>query len=452
MAIDKDKGPGGVDASYGRRTTVNKFDTTKNYDNSSFIRSDGVIVDAQGNLIKSYTNSIPKKAHGGNVFSSPNGRSISDYQVLTGTGAMDTSVFRSGDRTLRVNLSTGADVNILHSTTPVVDIKGRVGVWMYVPDVTKMSACILKVSLGDDTYTNGAFQTYSFSDGDKNFNGWHFVGFTASQFGGAYGTPDWAGTPVVAIRLTLSASAATQVYIDDYRIGWSQIARLLISDDDGYSTWFTHGLPILESFGIRANMGIISALVGSNSTWVTEAQLKSAYNYGHDLCPHGLTALSEITTNTGRIADVKANKSYLVEKGFTRGLQTYIWPNGVYQLSAGDQTLINILKDQGFVCARGTTTQKSHKSAVGKSDGRWLLPILGADSTNTVSQIKTQIDNIVATGETGFLMFHSIALSNATGIDVLKSVIWEISAYIHELQCKGTLEVITASELAQDYI
>jgi hypothetical protein len=295
----------------------------------------------------------------------------------------------NGDRTLRVNITANADVNILHATTAVRDTKGRVGVWVYVPDVTKMSACVLKVSLTDATFGEGAFQTYSFSDGDKNFNGWHFIGYTAAQFGGSYGTPDFVNHDVATIRLSFSALAATSVYVDDYRIGWSQVARLVISDDDGYASWFNHGLPVLESFGLKASMGIIGSLVGLNSSWVTEAQLADAYSKGHDLVTHGNSAMSSLPSNAARLADIKSNRDFLQTRGFTRALGMYIWPNGVYQLSAGDQTLIDMLKSEGFVCARGTTTLKTHKTAVGKSDGRWLLPVIGADSSYTVTQLKS---------------------------------------------------------------
>jgi hypothetical protein len=65
--------------------------------------------------------------------------------------------------------------------------------------------------------------------------------------------------------------------------------------------------------------------------------------------------------------------------------------------------------------------------------------------------LKSQLDALVASGETGFLMLHGIALSNASGIDLLKSTLWETCSYIAQLQAMGSLKVITASELAREY-
>lgn len=51
MPIDTSKGPGGVDASYGRRTTVNSFDKTKTYDQGLFVNNDGQIVTPSGDVV-----------------------------------------------------------------------------------------------------------------------------------------------------------------------------------------------------------------------------------------------------------------------------------------------------------------------------------------------------------------------------------------------------------------
>lgn len=52
MSIDNSAGPGGIGASYGRRTTVNSFDKTKTYDQGLFVDSDGQIVTPSGDVVE----------------------------------------------------------------------------------------------------------------------------------------------------------------------------------------------------------------------------------------------------------------------------------------------------------------------------------------------------------------------------------------------------------------
>jgi len=68
MPIDKQKGPGGVSASYGNRATSNSFDLTKTYDQGLYRRSDGVIVGSNGRIAAADASSRLKFAVFGHSF------------------------------------------------------------------------------------------------------------------------------------------------------------------------------------------------------------------------------------------------------------------------------------------------------------------------------------------------------------------------------------------------
>lgn len=349
-------------------------------------------------------------------------RPATDYQVV-GAGstiAVDTSVTRSGSHTLKVTCNRGSatttDVNVLHTWNNFVSFAGRIGFWIFVPDYTLLTAIIVKVSHGGTGYANGAFQTYAFSDTDKSYNGWHFVGFDKAEFGGSYGTPDWT-TYIGAAKLTITQSSATAapLYIDSMVAGWRSKAKILVTADDGEDSFFSLGLPILDSLGLRASMCIIGPLVDSGPTWVTSAQLASAYANGHDLCVHGATAMSGLADDAARRADIALNKAFLESRGYARGNDFYVWPNGIYALSAGDATLIQILQDQGFKAARGTTTPRFYKHGPGTTGTKWLMPVIGPTASDTVAAISTLIDSAITYGATCFLMYHKLQTSGATG-------------------------------------
>lgn len=356
------------------------------------------------------------------IWSAAYNQVAADYQVVGAGSTIAKSVaqVKNGNSSLLISVNRGSatstDINVLHSVTPTIMTTGRIGFWLYVTDYTLLSGFVTKVSHGDTSFANGAFQSYNMSDADKQYNGWHFVGLDLAEFTGAYGTPNWA-TTVNAIRLTInqSSATATTVYLDSIVHSWSAKGKVIVTNDDGWASWFTSGIPVLNSLGLKSTASIIAAQVNLNASWVTSAQLAAAYNSGHDLCVHGGTAMTGLADTQTRINDVKSNKDFLVNAGYGRGANVYVWPNGVYQLSAGDQECINLLKAQGFVCARGTTNVRYYRHSVGHADNCWLIPIIGVDASTSTATIASYLDIAATRGATCVLMYHEIVSSGATG-------------------------------------
>lgn len=393
--------------------------------------------------------------YGGVEISACYARPATDYQVV-GAGssiAVDGSVARSGAQTLKVTLNRGSaaptDVNPIHTLPALVTIGGRVGAWVYVPDYTLLSSIVVKVSHGVTNYSAGAFQTYSFADADKMFNGWHFVGFDLAEFSGAYGTPDWtANIAAVRLSITQNSSSPAVVYIDKWVSGWVAKARIMITADDGWRSWFDYAIPVLNALGLKSTAAIISAQVDSDTQWVTSAQLASAYAAGHDLVAHGANAMSDVSfaSDADRLANINTNKDYLTSRGYTRGTEFYVWPNGVHYLAGSPDGMHQLLASAGFLAARGTTSPKTHKHAIGTSDQKWLLPIIGAWASDSVATLKSRIDSSITYGATGILMYHDIVLSGATGVQSNLSSFYQVMEYIAQKRASGLCDVITASQ------
>lgn len=396
----------------------------------------------------------------GRVWSAAYNRVATDYQVV-GAGstiAKSTAFVKNGTSSLAVTLNRGAadvtDLNVLHAVTPIIDNTGRIGFWVYVTDYTLLSGFVTKVSHGDATFTNGAFQSYNMVDGDKSYNGWHFVALDKAEFAGVFGTPNWA-LPIAAIRITFNqvGATATTVYLDSIVTTWRAKAKLIISNDDGWATWFTNAVPILDTLKLKSTASIIAAQVDLNSSWVTSAQLASYYANGHDLAVHGGLQMSSIANDAARRADIAANKTYLDSRGYTRGSGVYVWPNGQYQLTVGDQSLINILKDLGFVCARGTTNPRYTRHTEGLGDSRWLMPIIGVDNVTTPAAVMALIDTAVTRGITCVLMYHEMLLTGAaSGTQRNISDFQQEMEYVKLLVDQGKLDVVTYGEWAQQVV
>lgn len=395
---------------------------------------------------------------GGVTWSDPSGRVVGDYQVIGAgsTAVMDSAIVRDGvTSTLKVTLNRGSagatDLNILHSTSPVLVPSGRAGVWIYIPNYTLVSSIVLKVSFGDATYANGKYQTYNIAgDLDKQFSGWHFVAFDLAEYGGTWGTVDATTTTINAVKLTVTQAGATpaEINIGKWTVGWNTKARIMITSDDGYASWFRRAVPILDSLNLRSTASIIASQIDSNATWATSAELGASYDNGHDLCAHGSASLASLGTYDAVYADVKANMDFLFGKGWTRALSYYVYPNGVYQMSAGDQTIINALKALGVRMARGTVNPRHIKAPDGMSDARWNQPILGVGGTVATATLTGYIDSLIAYGGLGCLMYHDITNSGASS-GTLTNVadFYTVMRYIADKVAAGLLVDVTASEV-----
>ena len=380
---------------------------------------------------------------------------LADYQFSANmTVVKDAAFVKRGGQAARVTMTNTSPGSIMPNPDMPLTISrgGRAGWWVYIPDYTKINNFTPYVSLGDRTFTNGVFQTYNIAaDTDKQFNGWHFIGFVGTEWGGqdGVGRAGFATLPFAELRLLVTANTVgAQFYVSHAQVNWVAKAKLLITQDDGWDTWWQYGLPFLDSLGIKASMSIVGALIGSNPTWTTEAKLAECYANGHDLVVHGASALNSFGTDALSAADIQANHDYLLTRGYTRGLQYYVWPNGVYQRTPGHQGFINAIKALGYKAARGTTIPRTSKTGPGLTDGRWLMPIIGAQNNESVATIKGRLDDLVTRGEIGNLMYHNITTGTAPVLtDRIYADFVEEIQYAYELEQQGKLDIITASQL-----
>lgn len=106
MPIDKQKGPGGVSASYGKRETRAAFDLTKTYDKSLYLNSGGSIIGPDGLAVS--TSQFKPRIYGrqpvGNT-SMPFGTAVAQQRLYVPFGGQTVQV-----RCVYRNDATGADL------------------------------------------------------------------------------------------------------------------------------------------------------------------------------------------------------------------------------------------------------------------------------------------------------------------------------------------------------
>jgi len=376
----------------------------------------------------------------------PNTASLNLTGLGGGTAIASSEYTRGSNQTLKVTTAAGVNAEVRKTAAYYMPNK-KMGIWVYVPDYTQWSSFLLYVgSAGFAAFSNF---TYSFAAADKQYNGWHYIDAQPDNWTG--GTPtdftitqqDWK------IRCTPQASTVATCYFDLVEYGQWNRPKLLLTYDDGYSASWTDafGIQYANGLGLKANLAITAAQIDANATWLSSAQLAAAYAAGNDLVTHGEHGASGVATNGANavLDGILFNRNFLETRGYTRGSRFYVYPNGFYQLSAGDQWILNQLKIAGMLAARGTVTPVTMQPKVG-SQNLYQLPIIGMQAADAPATVIASIDLLIRRGQTSFLMFHEIVAAGATSTQVNsadhKTVIDGIIGRVRQ----GLLDVPTCSQ------
>jgi len=372
----------------------------------------------------------------------------------TGTGAAftkDTSIVTVGSASLKVVTGAGNVAEVRKSSASIpATWGGKVGLLVYIPDYTKV-ATIGVYMAKEAAYTNFLLAQYNVNASAVNkFNGWHYIELGA----GAQSTLKWATTGTtdvntavadMKVRVTPQGAEQATVYLDALYYGPRQRAKLLIMFDDGYDSVIDNGTSYLDTLGLKSTCGIIGSLIGQ-AGYMTEANLATLYAAGHDLCPHGETALPTLGTYAAMVADVQRNQEYLRSRGYTRAVNYYVYPNGEHEISAGDQTVFNALRACGIRWSRKASAKQAI-SPLCTADQLLCMPIIGHALADSNASIQAEIDGIILNAWTGILMFHRVLDAGAsTSIDIATSDFEILASYISQKSVAGLLDVVTVSE------
>ena len=386
------------------------------------------------------------------------------------TAALSAEVLDDGLNTFKV--VNAADSNFALVAFPTMGASagikdGRFALRVYIPDYTLCQQIVVYAGV-EAALTNHYIATYRPS-GMFAYNGWHTIPLPGQWTTGA-GAPDWKTIKKIQMRLyPTSVGTVCTWYVGRWEHSWVSRGKLLIIADDGQDTWFSRGVPLLDKFDLKHTVSIIADKIDSGG-FVTSTQLSSAYNNGHDISPHGMTGaannLSELADADAIKAEIKYHKDALLARGYKRGNDLYVYPQGVMHKSAGDTVVFDALNELGFKGARGSEASgqnrhgKHHVAPFKTSSQFWSLSNLGHDSTADgvgsamVTAVMARIRNLGQYGITGCLMLHGVIAPGATpaggtqiNADDLESLLSEIAKDV-----RGDLygyDVVTWSQFKQ---
>lgn len=200
---------------------------------------------------------------------------------------------------------------------------------------------------------------------------------------------------------------------------------IVIGADDAIASWYSDGLPVLEAYGLKSYIAVIADKIGRPG-FMTLEQLKDAVSRGHQCVIHGPldydngANMRKYTTYAGAYADIKTHLDYVVNNGLARdgSEKVYVYPQGVEDLATGDSTLNQVLRDLGFVAARGTRIAaypKYYSYCRERLDQcmAFDIPTIGhlwssGDEAGNITNITTAINSIAAQRRDAMLVFHEV--------------------------------------------
>ena len=340
---------------------------------------------------------------------------------------------------------------------------------IYVEDATKTKSTTMY--LGDAGYVN-FFSMLQPLDTNATCqkSGYHVISpeaatVTASaamKWGIGGGSPVFGTTTFANAKIRITPETGQQAVVTVFGMwinGASNRPRITISADDGWSTQYTDMLPILEKYSLRCSFGIIGDLVGT-AGYMTLTQLKDLVARGHECVVHGPIggsgSLQNYSTYADVLRDVSFHRDYLVNSGLAKNgsEKIYVYPQGKFALSRGDQTIMQALNDAGFVGGRIADETASAMPAGHLFKRQAMLCNIvghnyaGGSEAANISNIIDRAQKAAAAGKNSVLMFHKFSSGTPGDSTTIQNSNFDsICAAINALENAGTAQNVLMSEL-----
>ncbi|HUF76047.1 MAG TPA: polysaccharide deacetylase family protein [Longimicrobiales bacterium] len=100
---------------------------------------------------------------------------------------------------------------------------------------------------------------------------------------------------------------------------------ITVTFDDGFATAYDNAFPVLQQLGLRANVAVNPAQVGSPA-YMSEAELDDVHAAGFSIVSHTMTHPSLVTLTTGELDyELRASQQWIDAQGY-RGSNVFVVP------------------------------------------------------------------------------------------------------------------------------
>lgn len=255
------------------------------------------------------------------------------------------------------------------------------------------------------------------------------------SLGSVLPSSDWKQTnfvftvPVDAVSLTIFhlIGAVGFLDVDDFSLQEPPASSLFnqgmvsINFDDGWTTAYQNGIPLLNKYGIKSTNYIITSAIGDTvNGYMTLSQILDLQSQGHEIESHSITH-PDLTTLTQAQAtnEIEGSKTALESLG-VNPVTSFDYPYGAWNASVEQ-----LVKNAGYLGAR---TADNYEQDIGFNyftDDPYALKTEVIQNVTPFATVKQWIDQAVANKTWLILVFHKVDSSGeqySTTLDNLNQI------------------------------
>jgi len=224
------------------------------------------------------------------------------------------------------------------------------------------------------------------------------------------------------IQFTAPAGAVSvQIYHDIYSVGYVQtddfslstfkyqgFKRPLVSitDDDGFTNFYTNGVPVLQKYKLPATAYIISSYL-DQPLYMTSAQVKSLYGDNVEVGSHSVDH-PDLTTLTATQQDTELkNSQATLQKLLGMNVKDYAAPYGAFN------TQVTTDAAKYYQTYRTTLTGYNGKNNFNAMN----LYVQNVTSSTTTADVQGWLQEAAATNTWLILVYHEVSTSPVDSVD-----------------------------------
>lgn len=242
---------------------------------------------------------------------------------------------------------------------------------------------------------------------------------------------------VTSIQVLHILSSVGTLTTDDYSLvqGTAPVfpeGRVTLTFDDGWKSFFTNGIPVLNSFGLKASAYInTEPITGEFNGYMTAADVIALQNQGHDIGGHTTTHADLTLPTTNLTSEINDNRSFLMNTATTSPVDTFAYPYGAY-----NDAVIAQLQSASYIGARTVDDGFNFSNS-----DKFKLKIKHVTNVTSTSTIQGWVSQALADKTWLILMFHEIVGNNGVGGDCIgtdltecatTSTLQDISNYLYQ--------------------
>jgi hypothetical protein len=339
---------------------------------------------------------------------------------------------------------------------------------VFIPDYTKVAS--VSILLSSDGFASKFWQTVY----TPEFSGLHMIGLSERITQGIAGGQQYTGSGSIGteeaitnirIQMTLANTVTGSISVGQPIVGAKKRAQVLMSVDDGEALimrrldsnfpWSPYEYATRS--GIKLSFFLIPALLNT-ANYLTTSDVARIVADGHRVYPHGAASLAGLASDAARRADVEANIAGLAALGISRAdlLKCYAYPNGIFEVSAGDTSIFQIMRDAGFVLAR-TAARRAQIPVQCGFHRQYTMPILGyyedvGGGGETAAEVLKLVNDLVVCGGLGVFTFHKFVVGTPTvDLEIQQSQFITLCDQLVGHMNGGALESVTPHDLVSEY-